>query len=243
MRVKLLCPPAVVAVTVAASLTLAACGSSNSSSSSASGTGTQSAGSSTTGTNGTGNGTGRGMMTAEVQACLKKEGVTLPSRPTGGGNGNGGPPQGGGYGLPGAGAGAGAGRGGYGGGFGGNMSSTQRAKMQAAFKKCGVTFGQNRGAPGAGMQRPDTTSTAYRAAVTKYTACVRQNGYDLPDPDFSGKGPIFAAKIQKDATFQAASKKCQSLLANATGAGGGGQPPQGGTNGQQPATTTGTTTS
>jgi hypothetical protein len=240
MRVKLFCPPALVAVTVAASLTLAACGSGDSGSSAASGTGTQSAGSSTTGTSGT----GRGMMTAAAQACLKKEGVTLPSRPAGtggGGYGDGGtPPQGGGYGLPGGTGGPPQGGTGSG-GFGGTMTDAQRTKMQAALKKCGVTFGQGQGGPygGTGAQRPDTSSKTYQAAVTKYTACVRQNGYDLPDPDFSGKGPIFAAKIQQDAKFQAASKQCQSILSAAMG----GARQGGATNGQQPATTTGTSNS
>jgi hypothetical protein len=230
MRVKLLCPPALVAVTVAASLTLAACGSSDSGSSSTGGTGTQSGGSSTTGAAGN----GRGMMSAEVQSCLKQEGVTLPTRPAGGGGG-GTPPQGG-YGLPGAGR-------GDGGGFGGNMTDAERTKMQAALKKCGVTFGQGQGGPYGGMgggQRPDTSSKTYQAAVTKYTACVRKNGYDLPDPDFSGDGPIFDAKIQQDAKFQAASKQCQSLLAGATG---GGAPQGGAPNGQAPATTTGASNS
>jgi hypothetical protein len=197
MRVTLFRLPALIAVTAAASLTLAACGSSSATSA----TGTRAAGSSTTGTAGAA--TRRG-MTAQAQACLKQQGVTVPSRPAGA-DGAGGPPQNG-SGRP-----AGAPEGGGGGGFGATMTDAQRAKLQAAMKTCGVSFGAGRGAPYGGP-RPNTDSAAYRAAVTKYTACVRTHGYDLPDPDFSGDGPIFAAKIQQDATFQAASKQCQSLL-------------------------------
>ena len=42
--------------------------------------------------------------------------------------------------------------------------------------------------------------------------CVRQHGYNLPNPNFSGKGPVFPANIQNNAKFQAASRACQSLL-------------------------------
>lgn len=226
MRPMLTCSVGLAAV--ATTLTLAACGSSNdagSTSASAGATGTQSSGASTTAQGGN----GRGMMSAKVQSCLKAEGVTLPSRPAGGYGGGGTPPAGASTnGAPNG----GPPQGGYGGGgFGGNMSQADRAKMQAAFKKCGVTFGQGAG----GGQRPNVNNAAYKAAVTKYTACVRKNGYDLPDPNFSGTGPIFAAKIQKDAKFQAASKQCQSILA---GAMGGGTAGQGAPNGQAPATTT-----
>ena len=50
--------------------------------------------------------------------------------------------------------------------------------------------------------------------MNAYVACVRENGFDLPDPDFSGDGPIFDPDQvdQTDETFQAASAKCQSTL-------------------------------
>jgi hypothetical protein len=57
--------------------------------------------------------------------------------------------------------------------------------------------------------------------VTKYAACVRRHGFDLPTPNFSGKGPVFNTS-QVDTTspkFVAASRPCQSLL---TFAGSGG---------------------
>jgi hypothetical protein len=103
------------------------------------------------------------------------------------------------------------------------MSAAQRQKLQAAMQACGADFGGRGGAAGRGDgRRPDVTSTAYRKAIRAYTACVRKNGYDLPDPDFSGKGPIFDAKKvdQDDATFKKASAACQSTLRSAQPQGG-----------------------
>lgn len=171
----------------------------------------------------------------KLQACLKQQGVDLPQRPAGAGGpgappggapptgdggspsgdgapstGDGGPPAG----LPGGGGVPGAGAGGPGG-----LSSDQRRKLQAAMQKCGVDpsrFGRRAG----GGARPD--DAAYRKRVTAYVACVRENGFDLPDPDFSGKGPIFdPEKVdQQDATFQKASRACQAKLRPAAPANG-----------------------
>jgi hypothetical protein len=178
-----------------AALTLSACGASSSSD--------------TTGATGTVASTGQrgAFMNDEVRACLQQQGVQLPDRPQGG-QGDGGPPAGG---LPG-------GTGGqppqgYGppGGGGGGMSDSERQKFQDALKKCGVDFGDR---AGGGFGRPDTSNADYRARVKAYVACVRQNGFDLPDPNFSGDGPIFdPQKVdQSDKTFQAASAKCQDKL-------------------------------
>jgi hypothetical protein len=79
--------------------------------------------------------------------------------------------------------------------------------MQAAFKACGAQFGFGGGA-GGGRFRGRLSN----AAITKYVTCVRQHGYNLPSPNFSGKGPIFPQSIQTNAKFQAASKACQNLL-------------------------------
>ncbi len=51
--------------------------------------------------------------------------------------------------------------------------------------------------------------------------CVRQHGYNLPSPNFSGKGPVFPANIRSNAKFQAASRACQSLLVPQRGSGSG----------------------
>lgn len=154
----------------------------------------------------------------QIADCLKKQGVTLPQRrpgtrpPNGGGNGGGG----GGFFFGGGGGGAGAS-----GPQGAN--SGRFAKIQAALKKCGIkpqrTFG------GGGFR---ANSARYRTALTKFAACVRKNGYDLPKPNTSGKGPVFdASKVNRnDPKFKAAVQKCQSdLQALRPRAGAGGGPP------------------
>ena len=66
-----------------------------------------------------------------------------------------------------------------------------------------------------------------KAAVAKFVACVKQHGYNLPTPNFSGKGSIFPAKIKQNTKFRTASRACASTLrpqvgAGAPSAGGGG---------------------
>jgi hypothetical protein len=123
-----------------------------------------------------------------LAACLKKHGVTLPAR----GPGGGGPPGG----APGGGGPPGGGGGGFLGGGGGNP------KFRAAFQACGG-------------RRPagSTSNASFRAAIVKYVTCVRQHGYQLPNPNFTGKGSVFSSKIRSDPKFMSASKACQSLLA------------------------------
>jgi hypothetical protein len=186
-------------VCLVAGCLIAACGSSSSgSSSSSSSTSTTS----TTASAGAGAGGGAGgafspAKRAQLVSCLKSHGVTLPSRPAGAG------------GAGGAGGGTGTGtsttprRRGLFFGAGGAGGAAANPKMLAAFKACGVNFGAGRG----GFRGRISHTT-----VTKYVTCVRQHGYNLPSPNFSGKGPIFPASIESNAKFQAASKPCQSLL-------------------------------
>lgn len=178
---------------------------------------------------------------AKLQACLKKEGVTLPTGRGGQGGGpgdapptrtdgappagaDGAPPADGAGGPPGGGLpGGGGGRtGGPAGGGGAGMSTADREKLQAALKTCGVTAP----ADGAGRRpgRPDVSSAAYRKSIEAYVACVKKNGFDLPKPDFSGDGPIFdpGEVDQDDATFKKASEACQSTLRQGRGTGGNG---------------------
>jgi hypothetical protein len=166
------------AILATAGLTLAACGGSSGSSTAAS--------------------PQRPRTRAALTACLKKQGVTVPqrsagNRPPGGGRGGGGLGLGPG-GPPGAAGGAGSG------------SNADRAKRQAAFRKCGINF---RG--GAGQFR---NSPAARQAYVKFAACVRKNGYNLPAPNTSGNGPVFnrSQVNQNNPKFIAASRKCQNLL-------------------------------
>ena len=128
--------------------------------------------------------------------CLQQHGVTLPPRPPGGGPGGagGGPGGPGGGGLP-------------GGPPPGGGLQQRDPKLAAAVRACG---GFRRG----GRFR------LRRAAVQQYVTCVRQHGYNLPNPNFSGRGPVFPATIRTDPKFQAASRACQALLTPPPLAGG-----------------------
>jgi len=130
--------------------------------------------------------TGTAAARTKLVACLKQHGVTLPSRPGGRGF------------TPGSGGGTPPG-GFRGGGFGGRFRANP--KLQAAFKACGGSFGGRRfsGAP-------------RHAAIVKFVSCVRQHGYQLPTPNFSGKGPVFSAKIESNAKFRSASRACLRVL-------------------------------
>jgi hypothetical protein len=131
--------------------------------------------------------------------------VTLPPRPQGA-------PPGGGTGTTGTGTtGRAPGRGLFGGGGG----FANNPKLRAAFQACGARFGFHGGQGFRGRLS--------RTNITKYVTCVRQHGYNLPNPNFSGKGPIFPANIRNNAEFQAASRACQSLLVppRSTGSGTG----------------------
>jgi hypothetical protein len=140
----------------------------------------------------------------KMAACLRQHGVTLPNRPPG---------------RPALGA---RRRGFFLGGP--NASPVRRKKLQAAFQACG-------GRPGGFRRFSPGSNPAFKAALAKYVACVRKNGFDLPAPNTSGRGPVFdPGKVNRnDPKFVAASAKCQSLLqqgsAGGAGAPGGGPPP------------------
>jgi|GEM_PF-533741 len=206
-----------------ACLGLAACGGSSGNSSNAAATAASTTGSAagaSTGTTATGGssaaaGAGRRRFTA-IRECLQKNGVTLPQRTPGSGAPGGG--------IPGAGGGPALPKG------------MTRAQFEAALKKCGggnfgARFGRN---GGAGFNR--VNSPIFRAALTKYAACLRQNGVDIPAPNTSGKGPIFSTKgiDTSSAKFKTATMKCRAGLAGAfrrpQGAGGayGATPPTAG---------------
>jgi hypothetical protein len=154
-------------------------------------------------------GPGIANISEEAKTCLKEKGVELPEFK----GGEGGPPSG----EPPEGAEGGPPEG----GFGGEGSE----KMQKAFEECGVELGEFKGGPG-GNGAPDASSPAFKKQITKYAACVRENGYELAEPNFSGEGPIFEKSESESAAFKKASAKCQSLLG---GPGGSGSEGEGGT--------------
>jgi len=196
-------------VALALGCMIAACGSSSGSTTSGS-SGSSGSSSSTTASAAAGGSGPNSAQRAKLAACLKQHGVTLPSRPAGA------PPGG----ASGSGSASGTGTTGTSttrrrGFFGGGGAFANNPKLQAAFKACGANFGF-RGGGGRFTGRLSHT------VINKYVTCVRQHGYNLPAPNFSGKGSVFPANIRSNAKFQAASRACQSILAPPGGGAGGG---------------------
>jgi hypothetical protein len=217
-------------------LVLAGCGGSSGASSSgstaessttASAAGTEAGGAESGGSEAERSGTegaegGPGMMniSEEARACLKEKGVELPEfkggegGPPSGGEAPEGMPQGGEApegGMPEGGKPPQGGEGGPpAGGFGGEGSE----KMTKAFEECGVEMPEFKGGPG-GEGAPNMNTAAFKKQVKEYVACVRENGYELAEPNFSGEGPVFAKEESESAAFKKASAQCQSLLGGA----------------------------
>jgi hypothetical protein len=197
----------VILTALIASVAIAACGGSSNS------------GKTTTSKNAASASTSKsGASRTAFTACLKQHGVTVPAGRGGFGfrrNGTtttGAPPAGG---VPGGGGGFAGGAGGVaggGGGFAGGNSKFAKA-FQACRSKLGSSgFGRGRFAPGSGARRftPHFSATALKS----YVSCIRKNGYpSMPEPDTSkGAKSVFPASVEKNAEFQAASRKCQSIL-------------------------------
>jgi hypothetical protein len=125
---------------------------------------------------------------AQIRACLQKQGIKLPQRPIvrGPGSGPAGPPP-------------------TGGPPRGGRQLFGGTKFRDALRKCGF-------APGQG--RFNRSNPAYRKSLASFVQCVRKSGFNLPDPNLSGNGPVFdPSKINRnDPKFIAASRKCQSVL-------------------------------
>ncbi|HEY2398621.1 MAG TPA: hypothetical protein VGH78_06475 [Solirubrobacteraceae bacterium] len=162
-------------------------------------TGSATGASATSSTGSTNSAPGGGRFAA-VRECLQKNGITLTRRTPGQR-----PRQGGGL-LGGRGTPA-------------LPSGVTRAQYEAALKKCGA------GAFRGGARR---NSTAFKQALPKFAACMRENGINLPTPNTSGNGPVFDVKgLNTSGTqFKSAQAKCQPILTAARGqAGPGGRPP------------------
>lgn len=137
---------------------------------------------------------------AELRECLEKQGVELPE---GAGTGQGNGPPGGGQPpadgeFPPLGEGPPGGQGG--------APGMDNEELRKALEECG-------GSPPEGRQR-NFDSGQFRERIQDYVRCVRRNGYDLPNANLSGEGPVFDADEvdQDDPDFQKASKECQDLL-------------------------------
>ena len=120
-------------------------------------------------------------------------------------------------------------------------SEADRAALQAGFEACqseleGITLG----GPG-GFDR-----TAIQDTLIEYAACMRENGYDMEDPDLSNFGPgtssggtegepgervgPFGGIDPNDPAFAAANEVCQEIFTD-LGFGQGGGPGGGFTGG------------
>ena len=99
--------------------------------------------------------------------CLAKKGITLPRRtPRVGGQLGGSGAQ-----LP---------------------RGMTRAQFAEALKSCGSGFAGNRFVE-AGFPPPSRTPASIRCS-SRFSACLRQNGINVGEPNTSGKGPIFNTK-------------------------------------------------
>jgi hypothetical protein len=77
--------------------------------------------------------------------------------------------------------------------------------------------------------------TRMEDSLVKYASCMRQNGYDMPDPDFSqGQGAVrgfFGSLDQDDPAYKKAHEACKQHLAQLQGGGAGGGGNSGGGSG------------
>jgi hypothetical protein len=137
-------------------------------------------------------------------------------------------------------------------GTSGDFSTADREAMQAARDACSQYL------QGMTQQFQVQDNTEMQDLMLQYAACMRENGVDMPDPDFSSSDQGPGARLgfsqgdfdPSDPTFQAANEACQSIFGANGGpgfmfggpggfggdAGGGGTPPD---TGATPPTTTG----
>lgn len=93
-------------------------------------------------------------------------------------------------------------------GAGGLPAGVSRSKFQSALTKCDSSLKLS---PGQGHF---FNSPSIKQAYTKFAACMREHGVNLPEANTSGNGPIFNTKgiDTASATFKAAEAKCRSDL-------------------------------
>lgn len=111
-----------------------------------------------------------------------------------------------------------------------NVDEVDRDAMRGAFEACSSHLENT----AFGFARIDRTER--EARLYDFAACMRDNGYDMPDPDLSaagtpgqGNGPgegggPFGAIDRDDPTFEAAQESCNSLLGGGRFPGSGAGP-------------------
>ncbi len=112
-------------------------------------------------------------------------------------------------------------------GGGGGDESVDRDAMRAAMDACeeqlqGVVLG---------FGGRDFDPTELEDTMVEYAACMRENGYDMDDPDLSKLGPgsggegggggPFGEIDREDPDFLAANESCEDILSGLPGGGSG----------------------
>jgi hypothetical protein len=89
-------------------------------------------------------------------------------------------------------------------------------EFEAAREKCGTPFGAT-GPP----ELSEEDRRVLQEAALEFAKCMRAEGIDMPDPDFSGSGGMFrfggpnSGIDPDDPDFQAASEKCRPIMERA----------------------------
>jgi hypothetical protein len=111
-------------------------------------------------------------------------------------------------------------------GFRGAGAEVDRETLRAAFEACQENLGGLAFGPGS-VDRSEIEDTLYEFAV-----CMRENGFDMPDPDFSsllegpgggegGGGPFGGAFDADDPAFTSALEACEDVFGGSLRFGGG----------------------
>jgi hypothetical protein len=104
---------------------------------------------------------------------------------------------------------------GLGGGGGGGGGQVDPQALQDATEVCGEVPQS-----AFGGEQPDQTEI--EDTLLEFAQCMRENGYDMPDPDFSGEGGLtsaFGDVDTNDPAFQEAAEACEDILAGGFGGG------------------------
>jgi hypothetical protein len=102
-------------------------------------------------------------------------------------------------------------------GGGGGGSEIDPDALEEASEVCGEI---PQGAFGAGQM----DQTEMQDTMLEFAQCMRDNGYDMPDPDLSGgvRPGAFGDIDPNDPAFQDAAAACEDIFAGARRSGGGG---------------------
>ncbi|MCP4966285.1 MAG: hypothetical protein GY926_13765 [bacterium] len=99
-----------------------------------------------------------------------------------------------------------------------DLADVDQTEIEAAFEPCapflqGVNFGFDR-----------VFETEFQDELVEFSACMRANGFDMPDPDFSaltGTGQLYPEFDLDDPDFETAFEACEESLPGIPGISGG----------------------